>query len=212
MSEALAILREMHGEEHPLFANALSDLGLMIEPTDPLRADSLMRESLRILEATVGARGTTLTVMNNLAGLRRDRGDWAGAAELYERLLELRDGTRGRAYTQYGLGLTRLNQGRRAEAERHLREALGMLTDQFGPQHATVVIASTTLGRCLREQGRLNEAEALLLQVRDEFARGAVLPTSFKADVLEELIRIYETTGRHTDRQRIEEELTALAG
>lgn len=212
MSEALAILRELHGEEHPLFANALSDMGLMLEPTDPLRADSLMRESLRILEATVGPRGTTLIIMNNLAGLRRDRGDWAGAAELYERLLALRKTPQGRAYTQYGLGLTRLEQGRRAEAEDHLRGALRTLTEEFGTQHATVVIASTTLGRCLREQGRLDEAEALLLGVREEFARGAIVPPSFEADVLEELVRLYETMGRDADRRRMEDELEALEG
>src|SRR5690606_37308844 len=83
MREGLLLRRSLHGELHSATAASMSDLALAMQESDPLAADSLMVGALRTLETLHGRRhAMVLNVMNNLAGLRRDRGDYAAAAPL----------------------------------------------------------------------------------------------------------------------------------
>ncbi len=76
--EALAIRRELYGDLNTGVAASLSDLALSLQDTDPVASDSLLTKALAIDRELLGDRHTvTMTVMNNLAGIRRDLGRYA---------------------------------------------------------------------------------------------------------------------------------------
>jgi serine/threonine protein kinase len=215
MEEVLAINREIYGDFHPVVAASLSDLALTVEATDPARAESLLTEALAIDEALLGEEHqTTRIILNNLAAVKRDRGDFAGAVPLYRRALALlqaheSEWRTGSGYITYGLGVSLHGLGRHTEAEPHLRETVATLTDALGEHHALVFRASTALARCLRTQDRLPEAERLLTGLRARFDAASLIPSE-RALVLEELAALYGAQGRYTERARVEREVAAL--
>jgi eukaryotic-like serine/threonine-protein kinase len=152
--EALAIRRRVLGEGHGLVATTLSDLALFREQVDPLAADTLMRQAVDIHRQWAGeSHTTTITLINNLAGIKRDRGDLESAEPLYREALRLRrqyqpEERVPQAYSEYGLGVVLLGLGRPAEAV-PLLEAV-----------AATFSESDLRGRAARE--RLAEAKALL--------------------------------------------------
>jgi eukaryotic-like serine/threonine-protein kinase len=201
--EALELRRQVYGPESLPVAAALSDLALVLEHRDPVAADTLLRKALDFHRKLVGDTHTaTLGTMNNLAGIMRDRGDFAEAELLYGEVLAARQRDQpdehGRiAYTRFGLGLALLGQDRPAEAEVHLREALEPFPDgdprrEFVRRH---------LARALTLQGRYAEAEALLLGSLETIA--AHWPDSDEgAPVRAQLAELYETAGRPADADR----------
>jgi serine/threonine protein kinase/tetratricopeptide (TPR) repeat protein len=215
MERVLAINREIYGDFHPVVAASLSDLALTVEASDPARAESLLTEALAIDEALLGEEHqTTRIILNNLAGVKRDRGDFAGAVPLYRRALALLrahepEWRTGSGYITYGLGVSLHSLGRHDEAEPYLREAVATLADALGEDHALVFRASTALARCLRAQDRLPDAEQLLTGLRARFD-AASLAASERALVLDELAALYAAQGRETERARIEQEVSAL--
>jgi len=212
MEEVLAINREIYGDFHPVVAGTLSDLALMVESVDPLRSVSLLTEALRIDEALLGEEhSTTQSIMNNLAAVKRDRGDFEGAVPLYRRAIALRrqhqpHSRRSLAYSAYGLGLSLHRLGRHDEAEPSLREAVAILTDELTSRHVLVFRASTVLAQCLRAQGRPGVAEAVLTDLRERFD-AASLAAHEREPVLEELAALYAAQNRETDHAAVEREL-----
>ena len=207
MEEALQISRELHGEVHTTIAEALNDLSLTVEPFDPLGADTLMERAVEIQLQLVGERHpTTLSLMNNLAGLRRDRGDYAGAEPIYRRVLEVRrevypDDDWGIARTQYGLGIVLTELDAAEEAERHLRDARRLHVADLGPDDVLVRLIDVAIARCLAVQGRFQEAETLLLDSYPAVMSGLVLPLD-KAKTLQRIVALYEDWGRTDDAAR----------
>jgi len=215
MREALALLTEVHGERHSAVAGALGDLALAMERMDPLAADSLMQRALDIRIAIHGPRhGTLLGTMNNLAALRRDRGDYAGAEPIYREVLALRkelypEQHVQQAYTLYGLGLVLVETGNPVEGEARLREALVILTRELPEAHPLQALTRVGIGHALTRQGRFAEAEPILLEASGEVLRGPINPMD-KARTLQRLTVLYQEWKRPDQARRQRQRLDSL--
>jgi serine/threonine-protein kinase len=212
MREAVMLNRAVHGENHTATARSLSDLALATERVDPMAADSLMQEALAIMEAVHGIRhASTLGIMNNLAGLRRDRGAYGEAAPLYRRVLALRrelypDERGGQAYALYGLGLSLAESGNPREAETHLRDALRILRVSERPGSILLVLTRAAIGYSLARQRRFDQAEPLLANAAVRF-RDAPLHPVDRIRLLERVIWMYDAWGRDAVAREYREEL-----
>jgi serine/threonine-protein kinase len=201
LEEALELRRSVYGGDHTEVAGTLNDMALLLEPFDPQAADTLLEQAAAINERIHGPdHRLTLSILNNLAGRYRDRGDFAKAEPLYRTVLERRraaypSDSVAHAYAMHGLGWSLTETGRPAEAEPLLREVVRLVDP--GPGRVTSVhqMSRSTLGRCLEAQGRYAEAEVLLLGSYETTV--ATSPnTQFIPLMLDRLIALYDAWNR----------------
>jgi len=135
------------------------------------------RRAVEGLERLTGASSVeTAEARFNLAGAYRNLGRHAEAAAEYElarpvladRWEEPLSAVRFRRF--YVLD-TLMRAGRLAEAEESLRAALELATERLGPDHPETFGTATFLARCLRAQGRVDEAIELLGNAVQTLAR-----------------------------------------
>ena len=214
MHEALELRRAAYGERHTVFAASLSDLALVTQRIDLLAADSLLEQAMAI---TIGIHGERhpmpLVIMNNLAGVRRDRGAYAEAEPLYRKVLALRrelypEHRRSHAFALYGLGLVLTETGKAAEGEALLREALNIL-EADTPGTMYVVLTRAAIGHALARQSRFAEAEPILLAAHREIRGSTVAPLD-KAKTLERVISLYREWGRFSPARDYQSQLDSL--
>ncbi|KAJ1637412.1 hypothetical protein T492DRAFT_586746 [Pavlovales sp. CCMP2436] len=98
----------------------------------------------------------TLTSVNNLAALIQAPGKLAEAEPLYRRALDEREKQLGASHPDT------LTSGKLAEAEPLYRCALAGREKQLGASHPSTLASVNNLGRLLKAQGKLGEAEPLL--------------------------------------------------
>jgi tetratricopeptide (TPR) repeat protein len=174
-----------------------------------------MQRALDIRIAIHGPRhGTLLGTMNNLAALRRDRGDYAGAEPIYREVLALRkelypEQHVQQAYTLYGLGLVLVETGNPVEGEARLRQALVILTRELPDAHPLQALTRVGIGHALTRQGRFAEAEPILLEASGEVLRGPVNPMD-KARTLQRLTVLYQESKRPDQARRQRQRLDSL--
>ncbi len=203
LREALDLRRDVFGPDHTVVAGNLNDLALALEETDPIASDSLMRQAAETYERVLGPEhAETLTIWNNFAGLRRDHGEFAAAAKIYERVLDTRrrvypelEGLMG--YTTYGLGVSYLGLGDHARAIEHLRETVRLLREAESLQQ----IARLSLARALAETGSFSEAEDELQAAIDWW--GEVGDEQSVATARDQLAELYDAWGRPDRAQAI---------
>lgn len=220
MSDALAIRRELYGDAHPAVAASFNDLSIALEAVQETeRADSMMEASLNIYLATLGeSHATTLDAMGNMASHYRDiRKDYAAAEALYERNIELvlqhRPHDRlALAYPLYGLSVTLMKVGRFEEAEPRLRRTHELLVEEVGWGSGLSFTTRTTLGECLRNLGRLEDAASILESSRAGFADAPWIRVGHKLATLRELRRAYQAQNRSAGLAMIDREIGALTG
>jgi len=218
MSEALAIRRELYGDAHPAIASSLNDLSLALEASGrPERADSMMEAALDIFLATLGDSHTaTLDAMGNMASHYRDiRKDYSAAEALYTRNIALAREHRPEdrlalAYPVYGLAVTLMKMERFEEAEPRLRVTLRLLVEEFGWGNGLSFTTRSTLGECLRNLGRLDEAATVLESSRAGFADAPWIRLGHKLATLRELRLVYELQERSGDVAAVDSEVAEL--
>ena len=98
----------------------------------------------------------------------------------------------GTAAAQVLLGRNLLKQGRDAEAEPLLREAVAIY-DKGRPNFWMRYNALSVLGGALLGQRRFTEAEPLLLEGCEGFKKGGALAL-FESEAIERLVQLYEAT------------------
>lgn len=219
MYEALVIRRELYGDAHPAVAASLNDLSIALEAVQQTeRADSMMEASLEIYLATLGeSHVTTLDAMGNMASHYRDiRKDYEAAEALYERNIALVREHRphdrlAMAYPLFGLAVTLMQVDRYGEAVPKLRQTHDLLVEEVGWGNGLSFTTRTTLARCLRELGRLDEAAAILESSRAGFADAPWIRVGHKLATLRELRRVYEAQNRTGRLASIEVEIDELA-
>ena len=198
LEEALEIRREIYGEDHTVVALTLNDMALALEPFDPLAADTLLERAAEINTRIHGPNHIqTITILNNLAGRYRDRGDCEKAEPLYRELLARRleaypGDIGGIIFTKHGLGWCLSELGRAADAEPLLREVVDYAAD--GPEIIHQV-ARSTLGRSLAKQRRFDEAEPLILESYEWVDANDPIPI-FMPILLGRVIDLFAETGR----------------
>ena len=112
-------------------------------------------------------------------------------------------------YPMHGLGWVLAEQGKTEEAEPLLREVLATVTARLGSDHRVTSLARSTLGRCLTIAGRYAEAEPLLQEAYDFYARNGD-PEPDTNQTLERIIALYEAWGRPEQAASFRSKLAAL--
>ncbi len=140
----------LYGVAQPMLERALARRRAVFGPEHPLVGESL----------------------DQLALLRRKRGDYAGAEPLFREALAIQQRTEGPdhpsiAETMSNLGFLLRNTDRGREAEVLLREALAMRLRLFGPEHHQVAEGLHELGATLWRNGNLAGAQDLLRRALD---------------------------------------------
>lgn len=172
--EALALRRRVFGgrsrevaESLTLVAKALRSRTFHLEAVEALLAEAVAID--RELLAPNDLR--QVPGLTQLAHLKRDRGDYAGAEALLRECLAIRRLAHGTERPHSGvagalgnLGIVLRLKADDAAAEETLRAALAMKRAVFGPEHPALPGTQCHLGSLLRERGDFAAAEELLRQ------------------------------------------------
>jgi len=166
---ALAIRREVLGEDHPDVATALNTLAnAHFNRGDHDRAEQLFAAASSIYERTLGPdHPDTATVILNLGNVARGRGDLAEAGRQFRRALEIFRATLGDEHPDVALALTNigaveLSRGRHEEAVIVLTAAVDILRSTRGAAHPTTQMAAVNLGMAFGYAGDHAKGAALL--------------------------------------------------
>ena len=114
------------------------------------------------------------------------------------------------SYILSGLGAARRQLGDLRGAEEALRRATDIRRRSFGPGHLLTSRAEALLGACLRDQGKFQEAETLLLSVARLYSELEPPRVREQTRVAEHLVELYEAMGDETAAARHREVLDRL--
>ncbi len=159
--------------EHPVLLAELSNLGaLSMFQGDLEQAEALLLEVADVREQRFPVSDPdTLVVLSNLYFVRDERGDLEGCEQILERILAHDPGENVRL----ARGLVTLDRianlcelrGRDAAVEAMLAEVLEGHARLLGPDHLDAMSPRLRHVLAIQRQGRLDEAERLLLALRD---------------------------------------------
>lgn len=176
LQEALALQREVHGNEHPDVASTLNVLGLIAgDRADWEAAEAALSESIDIRRRVQGETHPHLAMsLNNLGMILRRKGDGDGAESAYRASLEMKrrlfgDAHPSTAATLNGLGLLLHDRGDLSEARVYLEEALEMRRSLLGESHPLVAGSINNVGNLLEDLGEVDAAIDSLERARELF-------------------------------------------
>ncbi len=168
LTEALAMRRQVLGEEHADVAVTHSELGRALLDLGRLdEAEAHCRAALAIRRKVLGpADHDTATSMSDLGLLLRQKGDRAGAETMLRETLAVTRKSSGprhpdTATALANLALTVNERGDHAAAEGMFREALGISQASLGRDHPNNAQRLANLANVLRLRGKLAEAAAM---------------------------------------------------
>jgi len=148
-----------------------------------------------------------MTTLVNLASVQDLGGDTLAAAQtLMERLAFARESW-PRGSWRIGEAATAvarfyLYRQRFADAEPYLRETVEVYSETLGPTHGWTANAESILGSALRELGRYEEAEELLVRGFEDLLAGPGPGDRWTLDALRRVVEFYEVTGRAPEAAR----------
>jgi serine/threonine-protein kinase len=166
--EALALRQRVLGPDHPMTMATLNNLAVVRYRMGRLSAaEEAFRDALTLWRAKLGPTHTyTLRAMSSLGAVLSDGGKYDEAESLLRDVIRAnraaRDSTVDAALPLRNLGILLRRTGRRPEAERVLREALGIYRRELPDDHPRIAEALTALGEVLTDDGRATAAEPLL--------------------------------------------------
>ena len=169
LESALAMRRQVLGEEHPEAAVSHSELGRTLFDLGRLdEAEAHFRSALAIRRKVLGpADHETATSMSDLGHLLREKGDRAGAETLFRETLEVTRKSSGPKHPDVATSLANLAlvvnmRGDHAAAEAMFRESLAIGRASLGREHPAVARKEVGLARVYLGQGSPAAAEPLL--------------------------------------------------
>jgi CHAT domain-containing protein/tetratricopeptide (TPR) repeat protein len=169
--QAMAIRRELLGEDHPDYADSLNNLGMLYQNTgDYAKAEPLLRQALEIRKRALGEDHPDYALsLNNLGMLYQNTGDYAKAEPLYCQALEIRKRALGEDHRDYADSLNNLgalyqSMGAYSKAEPLLRRALEIHRWALGEDHPDYALSLHNLGALYRDMGDYKKAEPLYRQ------------------------------------------------
>lgn len=169
LEDALAMRRQILGEEHPDVAISHSELGRVLFDVGRLdQAEAHFRSALAIRRKVLGPYDhETATSMSDLGHLLRQKDDRAGAEALFRETLIVTRKSSGPKHPDVATSLANLastvrERGDHKTAEAMLREALMVSQGSLGREHPSVARQEVGLARVYLAQGRLADAEPLL--------------------------------------------------
>jgi len=169
--EALAIRKEVLGEEHPDYATSLNNLaGLYHAMGDYARAEPLYRQAMEIEKKVLGEVHPDYAIsLNNLALLYKSMGDYARAEPLYRQAMELRKKVLGEEHPDYATSLNNLaslydSMGDYARAQPLYLQALEIRKKVHGEEHPQYATSLNNLASLYDSMGDYARAQPLYLQ------------------------------------------------
>jgi tetratricopeptide (TPR) repeat protein len=200
--EIVALNRALYGDEHSRVANALVVLGGILSNRTPREAETILRHAIALLRASYP--DGHMELVNGLVGLGfllNDQQRWAEAestwrevAAMSRRVSESEGLTYANAIAE--IGHVQVARKEYVAAERTLRSVMRLAGIQRHPTNPVSIRAGTYLGEALRGQGRLAEAEPLLLA---GYNIQSVLSRRIRPFAAEALVRLYEAEQRPED-------------
>jgi non-specific serine/threonine protein kinase/serine/threonine-protein kinase len=166
MREGLEVQRRLLGEENSEVGEILGNLGRIVEQRggDPGEIEGLYQQSLKTLEATLGANNSsTVEALVRLSRYRKAQGKLQESEELAREVLRRLDaaGTKPGStlwYREALLGDVLAAQGRFDESEALLRPAWENLLRNDGATAPSTASATRMLAEMYRQSGRPEEA------------------------------------------------------
>lgn len=207
--QVLALDRVIHGRRHFTVAADISELGSSrLELGDTTSADTLLHQGVAVMRAGYPDGHPQLAnSLRNLGYLLVERGRWQEADTVWR---ESAAGYRrfgGRESISYQnamafTGLTAAMLGRRADAERTLRAVLASGIALRPEPNPIADRARLFLGRVLLDEGRVTEAEPLLLGVLNK--RKPTLSIASRRLAVRSLQELYRSEGRADEAARVQ--------
>ena len=161
--ETSLVLRRRRPDSQMGTAGTLNSFGaFLIDRGKYDAAEPLLREALEWYRKNLGDRHPlTIPVMNNLALLFQQKGDFNSAESFYRQIIALTspDNLTQSAINHNNLALVLQDKGSYAEAEEAIRQALTLQRRAWGERHSNVGFGLNNLARVLQDQGRWAAAE-----------------------------------------------------
>jgi tetratricopeptide (TPR) repeat protein/CHAT domain-containing protein len=216
-AEAVRLNRESLSAEHPDTANALNNLGVILQLMGRYaEARSCFEEALAIRKKVLGPKHPlTAASVANLGRLLQLMGRYAEARPYFEEALAIRKEVVGpqhpaTAASLHTMGMFLRSMGRPAEARPYHEEALAICRNVFGPEHPSTAGSLDHIGGLLQAMGQYAEARSYFeeaLAIRREVL-GSQHPLT--ATSLNNLGTLFQAMGRHANARRYHEEAVAI--
>jgi tetratricopeptide (TPR) repeat protein len=196
------------GENHPEYANAENNLGLLYYEQERFtEAGTHLERALSIRRKLEKSRPLDLaSSLNNVAALHRDTARYTSAEQLYQEALRVwkDEAKQPSEYSVALLGLATLYgmTGRLEDAEEKLGRALQAIKSTFGEGHPSFATAINNLAALKKTQGNLPEAEALYRRAVDIISRTLGAEHPKYANLLNNLAMVERAQGRVESAER----------
>ncbi len=179
ISEALRICR-LNGTRQTLYMKALwIQQHLHVHQRRFTEAEAITQEALRVAGESPGVEFAVLAnILHRYAELFCDRQEYATAEPWARRGIEMHRRVHGDVHPETGWALWALGralegQGKLAEAELALREAVEIFLQKYGAEYSCTKDALSQLKQNLKAQGKSAELAALSLKLVDDAKRRA---------------------------------------
>ena len=215
--EALAMRKQLLGNEHPDVALSLNNLALLYFKQGRYNeVEPLYQKALAMRRQLLGNEHPDVALsLNNLASLYDQQGRYNKAEPLYQEALAMRKRLSGEKHPNVAVGLNNLallffKQGRYDEAEPLYQEALAMSKQLMGDEHPSVAVSLNNLASLYSNQGRYDEAEPLY---QEALAMRKQLMGDEHPDVagsLNNLAFLYSNQGRYDEAEPLSKEALVI--
>jgi CHAT domain-containing protein/Tfp pilus assembly protein PilF len=170
--KAVEVKKQLLGEEHPDYANSLSNLARMYQDMgNYAQAEPLFQRAREIWKRALGEQHPDYaTALHNLALLYQATGEFARAEPLVKQSLEITKGAQGDDDPEYATSLNNLAYlywatGDYAKAEPLYRRALEIRKQALGEQHPDYAMTLNNLAGLYWSTADYARAEALFRRV-----------------------------------------------
>ena len=177
LSRALALRQDAYGDDHPLTANTLSQLGIVHLATGELtQAEGLLRSAVSTHERFLPAGHVDrVASIHNLAQLRIAQTDYKSALKLLQELVVPLNNTTDPSLVQAApyqtLAALYRRLGQPARALPLLKKAQRLYEDSFGPDDITAALVRVEFGLLSAAEGNNRLAKAQLREARERLVK-----------------------------------------
>jgi eukaryotic-like serine/threonine-protein kinase len=198
--EVLSMDIALYGERHPRVGSELLHLGgILTDERKRVEADTVLRRAIAILRAAFshGPSDELGNALRNHGYLLNDLQQWDAAEATWREAASDYRGAQGIDGVPYAnamsqVGHVQVERGQYAIGEQTLRDALRLKGMLRPPPNPVAVRTRMWLGEALRQQGKLAEAEPLLLAG----FRGPTLLRGTREYAARALAKLYDAEGR----------------
>ena len=215
--QALAIIKQQLGDNHPSTAISLNNLAALYRVQGRYsEAEPLYKQALAIWKQQLGDNHpSTATSLNNLAALYRVQGRYSEAEPLYKQALTIIKQQLGDNHPDTASSLNNLAelyrvQGRYSEAEPLYKQALAIWKQQLGDNHPDTAQSLNNLAALYESQGRYSEAEPLFKQALAIRKQQLGDNHPLTAQSLNNLALLYQSQGRYSEAEPLYKQALAI--